>query len=442
VSEPPESCRRLRFTLDAAQFRLRVADRAGGTELYTIPLPLAELPTLLQGGEIYYQAVDHLLVLCVGPSVLGVDLIGRRVRWSRRVTDGLAGTVQTVFNQPDGRLALVINNQLLGQRLGLIGPVGPSAVCVRTPRGLLALDPLTGAVRWARTDVPEIMTIFGDEEYLFLDESFRDGGVRGVRAVRARDGVTVPIPDATAAYAGQRRILGRHLLVAETAPSGKLNVRLYDPLTGKDLWQRTVAARSLLLSSPEPHRIGIVEPKGSVAVIDLNRRQEIAHLMLDARHLDKATGGHLLADRERFYVALQGPADPALKMLDGPNPGFSGGLAAVPVNGRLYAFDRQSGARRWVSELPAQMLLLEQFEELPILVCSASSTRTNPADANNNLQVIATRSLDKHTGKLLYNREVWQNIDLFHTLRVDPGSGAIDLIAATYKLRHIPAGEK
>jgi hypothetical protein len=125
-----------------------------------------------------------------------------------------------------------------------------------------------------------------------------------------------------------------------------------------------------------------------------------------------------------------------------PNPGFLGGLATVPVNGMLYAFDRQSGALNWFTWLPAEMVLLEQFEELPILLCSAFSTRVNPTDGNNNLQVAATRSLDKRTGKLLHNREVWQNVDPFHTLRIDPDSGAIDLIGITQKLRHIPVGGK
>jgi len=445
VSEVPPSCRHLRFTLDGVKLQLHVSDRTSGAERYTIPLPLTGVPPILRNSEVYYQAVDHLLVLCVGPTLLGVDLFERRVRWTRRVLDGSRFTSDDIIPQSDGGILLGTSTERF-QRVGLIGPIGRSAVCVQTPRGLVALDPLSGEVIWQRADVPSNFAVFGDEEYLFLADRLGDRNVRSVRAIRARDGVSVSIPDASASCANLWRILGRLLLVAEPGPSQTRHLRLYDPLTGKDLWRTTLRAGTVLLQSTDSRWLGIVEPEGTVLVVDLARRQEIARLQLDKRHLDKVYGGVLLADRQRFYVALQGPIDPALHIVGAPSPNFRTGLDSVHVHGMVYAFDRIGGAPRWVNWLPVQELLLEQFEELPILLCSAVSTRPHPRDSGNNVVVVATRSFDKRTGKLLYNKEVvapnGSSLDLFHTLRIDPRSGAIDLLCATRTLRHIPTSRK
>jgi outer membrane protein assembly factor BamB len=436
VSEAPPWCRRLRFQLDGSRLQLRVLDAAMGTELYGVPLPLVSVPPYLRDGEVYYQAVDHLIIVSVGPVLLGVDLFERRVRWSRQVVSGLSAPGVWLAPSPDGGFHLG-NDREVG-RLGLIGPAGRSAVCVQTRQGLLALDPASGEERWRRSDAPRDLAVFGDGEYLFLVD--RPAEVRAVRAVRARDGLSVTIPDAAASYANRLRILGRHLLVAETGPRQTTNLRLYDPLTGKDVRRMSARAGSFLLHSPQPHWLGVVEPDGNVTVVDLARREEVAHLRLDPRDLRKVRDGHLLTDRERFYVALRGPIDPELKIQDEPSANFRG-LAAVPVNGPLYAFDRESGERKWSSRLPPQWLLLEQFEQLPVLVCSAFFIRGN-ATNDKSVPITATRSLDKRTGKVLYNREVVQVNDLFHALRIDPDSGVLDLLSATQRLRHAPEGRK
>jgi hypothetical protein len=246
----------------------------------------------------------------------------------------------------------------------------------------------------------------------------------------------VTIPDATASYAHRRRLLGRHLLVADPGPRQTTNLRLYDPLTGKDLWRRTARAGSFLLQSPDPQWLGVVEPDGTVTVVDLVRREEVAHLKVDARDLHKVHDGHLLADRERFYIALRGPIDPELQIQDGPNSNFRG-LAAVPVNGHLYAFDRKQGELQWSSWLPPQMLLIEQFEQLPILVFSANLLRPGPAN-DVSIPITATRSIDKRTGKILYNREIAQDSEPFHSLRIDPHTGVLDLISPNQRWRHTP----
>jgi outer membrane protein assembly factor BamB len=441
VRELPAWCRPLRFTLDGARLQLQVSDRASGTELYSIPLPLTGLPPTLRDGEVYFQAVDHLLVLCVGTKLLGVDLLARRVRWSWNVVEGPLSPSQPVISLTDGGMMLNLNDPRSPRRLGLIGPIGRSVVCVQTPNGLAALDPASGDVCWRRSDAPHTLAVFGDDDYLFLVDQSGDGEVRGVRALRARDGEVVSTLGTSLLYANQRSILGRLLIVEEPGADEQRIVRLYDPLSGKDLWRRTMRPDAFLLKSPSPGWLGIVEPSGAVAVIELTRGEEVARLHLDPRHLAKVHDGHLLMDRERFFIALHGPMDPEWKIVDEPSGNFRSGLPAVHVCGMLYAFGRDRGELRWFTWLPPQMLLLDSFEELPIVLCSAVTARVNPADPGNTVAVASTRSIDKRTGKVLFNREAIAG-DPFHTLHIDRRDGTIDLVSVNQIVRHMPRAHK
>jgi hypothetical protein len=94
-----------------------------------------------------------------------------------------------------------------------------------------------------------------------------------------------------------------------------------------------------------------------------------------------------------------------------------------------------------------QSILLEHFEDLPIILCSATMVRQTAGmgmGLGQDVETIAaTRSLDKQTGKLLYNREgLAANETFFHALHIDPSTGAIDLVSAAGRVRHLPRQKK
>jgi hypothetical protein len=82
-------------------------------------------------------------------------------------------------------------------------------------------------------------------------------------------------------------------------------------------------------------------------------------------------------------------------------------------------------------------MLLEQFAELPMIVFTARYQKPVPGGLT---QVSATLSIDKRTGKRLYDSEspgfVSQQQGPFHTLIIDRQVGAIDLISHRMRLRH------
>jgi hypothetical protein len=112
----------------------------------------------------------------------------------------------------------------------------------------------------------------------------------------------------------------------------------------------------------------------------------------------------------------------------------------------VYALDRATGQLNWRNRLLHQQIIREHFEDLPILLCTTRFPRPTGPNGSTVL-VAATRSYDRKTGKLLYNREVVQPegaespAGQFHTLHVDPRAGVVELIGPRLRVRHFTPGE-
>jgi hypothetical protein len=431
---------RHRFLLDGRTLTLVTADRDFGRRLWAVPLPLQSLPPQVRNGELPTQVVDHLLLVPVGSKLFAVDLLERRVRWVYDCLEDVSPAPVLAGMLSDGSFQTTSPDGQTVRRFGWVGPASREGVCVLEAAGLVCLDPANGTPRWIRSDVPQWLSVFGDREYLFLGDHHPNGSPRGLKAVRLADGRAVPIPDASAAYAKRVRILGRKVLVGDEGPSGEVSLRLYDVLSGKDDWVRTFPTDSVVLKSPSAELLGVAAPDGAVTVVDLATGREGPRLTLESAHWRGArvTGGSLFRDAEQIYVGLLGQGDGSMSLMDGPNPYFRCGLPSIPVNGMLYAFDRATGKRRWYSQAPGLTVLLERFDELPVLICAAASTRQTEIPGNAE-GVVALRSFDKRTGKILFHREFRTFGEAFHTLRLDPRAGTVDLVGGTLVLRHQPA---
>jgi hypothetical protein len=159
--------------------------------------------------------------------------------------------------------------------------------------------------------------------------------------------------------------------------------------------------------------------------------------------LEKITEAHLLQDSERFYLTLHRPPDPAVNPWGGPWPNVINGIRCIPVNGTVHAFERASGKLKWKVETANQMLLVEQFQDLPILLFTARSQRAANAAGGINrgggiMQVAATKSFDKRTGKLLYDKEQNNQANQFYALNVNVRTGTIELVGYNIKIIHAP----
>jgi hypothetical protein len=113
-------------------------------------------------------------------------------------------------------------------------------------------------------------------------------------------------------------------------------------------------------------------------------------------------------------------------------------MRCLNVNGTVYAFDRATGKTKWYNPIANQMLVLDQFKDLPILIFTARSNEWLLQGGNRiNQHVVKVRTVHKQTGKLLFDKQLNPNINNFHALQADPKAGVIELVSFNMKIRHV-----
>jgi hypothetical protein len=430
--------------------QLAIVDRDSGAPQGP-PIPIAASSSLVNllvnqaGVHFRYHLQGHLAVFCLGYTVYAYDLVERKKLWDYSLLGGeMPGAAHQVHQDADGNIDLLTGNLGTLERVGQLGPVTASYVCLKTRRGLVALDPVRGSELWIKTDLPRRVQVFGDEQHVFYIEVRDDGTVGPGRALRGQDGAGVPVADFGPVFQHRQRVLGGAVLASEAGPQGAVVLRLYDVIAGKDLWKRSFAPGTVVLKVEDPDLAGAVEPDGTLTAVDLTTRREVLRTTVEKTYLDKVNDGLLLADRRDFYVILNRPPEPN-PLMPGAQQGpwtTMGGLRTAPVNGWVFAFRRDSGELHWRTLEPVlqQQLLLEQFQDLPMLLFSSRSHQVVAPPPNfQHRYVVATLSLAKATGKLVYHNEASGNYNAqvqFHALRIDRRLGRYDLVGMHMKLRH------
>jgi outer membrane protein assembly factor BamB len=445
--EVQPSFRHLSVALEPQTHSLRLLDGNGSavghaslTRTQFFSFLQQQNPTAPGHGPRYaYHTVGHVIVLPVGHMVFGIDPLNKGgVLWEKSLlgAPGQPSNGTQVLADPNGSVQIVHADGFV-QRLGH-DLVRPARVCLLTQDGLVALDPLTGETLWTRADVRSPGEVFGDDRHVYLAELNSEGNPVATRAFRAADGVTAPdVPEFGAAFRQHRRLDGGRILAADNR-DGKLGVRLYDVPTGKDVWEQECPAGSVVLQCEVPHLGGVLRPDGTLTVLDLPSAREVLTARVDPKDMGKAQGATLLRDRVQWYLAINGPRDANVGPWVGPFSNFlpSTGYRSVPVNGKVYAFDRATGAVKWETiELPLQMLVPEQFRDLPFLLLTSRYTKVAGAGPNRWATPSAALTVvDKRSGKLLKDEKDLSNAQQFHTLRIDLREGKVELVSFNLKV--------
>ncbi|HLJ93661.1 MAG TPA: PQQ-binding-like beta-propeller repeat protein [Gemmataceae bacterium] len=463
-------------------FQLKVLDKDSNEERWTLTAPATRVtyndytvamnmnngmvmrrgnvaPPVVNPTPFPYYTKGHLAVLYLGQMIYGVDLVDLRKLWEVDLLDlsqlGLSpqqpwSNVQHLLTL-DAEAGLRLHNaQGITEPLGQIGPVTASYVCLRTQTGLVAVDPIDGSVLWTKTDVSPHTYIFGDDEYVYLIDVRDNKAVGTGRALRGRDGASVAVPDFAIPFQHRQRIVDGRLLVLERdspvaarsgehAPTGGGVLHLYDVHTGQDLWKKELPPDAVFLRSEDPELAGVVDPDGTITVADLRIPKEVFHAAIPPADMAKVNAGLLLQDSKQFYVILNRPAE-ANPDLQGPFSNVNI-LRSAPVNGTIHAFDRQSGERNWYKRMPNQMLLLERFSDLPMMLFTAKFIKMVNGGGYTTT-VAATVSINKRTGKLLLPEEAYQSAHSqgqYFALAINRRAGTYDLIAPNMMLRHFVA---
>ncbi len=393
-----------------------------------------------------FMSLGHLVVLPVGHMVFGIDAATGRRLWTKDLINSAAASestqpngrtpyAQVTFDPRDGTVQ-IIHPDGWTQQLGQTGPLEGAAVCLQMKESLTAVDPVNGRVLWTRSDVSPRSRIFGDDQYVFVVEMSSDIKSMPVstRVFRLYDGATVKAPDFHELYDPERRIqlVGRDILVADKDKDA-VTLRLYDPLTGKDVWKQAFAAKSHVMRTEGGDLAGVVEPNGQVRVIDLTTRREVLtpkSEKIEPEVLTPDTTVTVLGDGADVYVVVNAPGEVGVHVNTNLLPGT--GLCGLNVNGPIYAYTRTTGKLHYIVKAPNTQLVLDQFQEMPMLLLTAHAVKQDP-----NGMVNQTSSLDiieKRTGKLATPRNLILTNQQFHTLEMDARNGKIEFISPMEKI--------
>src|SRR5262249_55646824 len=135
---------------------------------------------------------------------------------------------------------------------------------------------------------------------------------------------------------------------------------------------------------------------------------------------------------------------------------FQSGLRCAPVNGWFIALHRHAGDRQggdkivtwkagdfhWHSYTPLQnqLIILEQFDQLPVILLSARHNELANGAATSSRWVSNTKSINKRTGKMVFDLgpRPASPAPQFTAFLMDLKNGAINMIgyAANNTLQH------
>jgi outer membrane protein assembly factor BamB len=427
-------------------WKLNVVDRLTGETRFTSN-PMLPAQWLNYG----YQTTQstkisfvrgHLLILSINHEVYAYDLADKKLIWKFDLF-GKNRPSNIYPNQvtpdPDGGIRLYYVDGWT-QKVGSLGVIESSYICLITRDGLVAINPADGKVLWTKSNVSARVQLAGDENFIYIYEQNNDGSPCPTRVVRALDGVTVDgIPDSSSLFANPRKlkVSGRNVLVFEENGNQK-TFRMVDILTGKDLWKRDLDPKAIVLRSEESSLFGYVLSNGEVAIFDTRDGKEIFKSRLDEKrlgeHLDKVNEAVLLGDRDRFYIALNRPSE---NNNGNVNQGVVNPIRSLRINGALYCFDRKNGKRLWYTDeqFENQMIVLEQFEDLPVLLGAVTYYNNNNFGGTYGSRLIA---IEKTTGKAKYRKDFNQNNQQFQQITTDPKTGSIELKRYDVKIRFEP----
>jgi outer membrane protein assembly factor BamB len=434
--------RRFRMSLGSndqqnGTWALRVTDRNTGEER----CKFTGLRVYTPNGAPQYRvgiAHGHMLLLHHGPVAYCFDLAEKKELWQYNLLgDGSRVDPNNVQYDtgPDGDMTITYLADGFKIRFGRSAILEANFACLLTRDGLVALDPATGAKLWTRSNISLSAQVFGDARHVFVVES--EGGKAQSRVLRAVDGATVEgVPPFGELFTGNARAgtFGRLILLNEGGGGKPRQLRLYDPLTGKDVWAKKYGPDAKFIETLTADYVGVIEPSGAFDVLDARTGKPVFAGQVDAANLDAhvkpANTPALLHDAERFYLLLN-KNQPSTRRAAyyGYKP-----LRDTTVSGPVYAFDRVSGKRLWYTDklFEGQSLITERFADTPAIVAATATT-----EEGTNVGVYRVIVVDKRNGKIRYLKPL-QQAGVFSAIVPDPRDGSTRFVRGDVTVRISP----
>jgi len=284
-----------------------------------------------------------------------------------------------------------------------------TGVCFQRQHRLFCVDPLSGEVLWQREDLPAECDLFADRELLFVTPAESEEA----RVFSVLDGREL----------GRRRVpplkvrmwtLGRKVLTWEAADH-ETRLTLVDPWTGEDLWQHRfgAAAQPWLVAGDEA---AVLEGQGNFTVVALPGGETRLTATVDPS--PSLSDAIVLRSADHYVLIANHAVAKARPMISHPYP------IPLPVNGRVYGFDRKTGRRLWATDVTDQALDVGQPAGLPVLLFFGSFQKQQGTRITSRLSMLC---LDKRSGKVLHRKESTGGGASAYRIQADPEKHRIEV---------------
>lgn len=251
--------------------------------------------------------------------------------------------------------------------------VNEEYVCIRDQRKIQILDAATGRLRWSRDDISPAAQIVGTTEAIFVEGADEVSQA----SFRATDGQLLPVViDDFNAVVGA---VGRNLCLTERSGLvfSRQSIRLHDPIRKSDVWKVKLNRDSRVAVTGE--RELVVSSGADLQIIDMTSGEVTS------------ISAALPADAEFQFVATT--ANEVFLAATNDEPAMS--ITEFELNGRLIAFDRPAGTKKWERQVRDGVLSVTFFQHQPGLVL-----KENQREASRQM-LFDVVLLDRNTGREL-----------------------------------------
>jgi len=284
-----------------------------------------------------------------------------------------------------------------------------TGVCFQQRHRLLCVDPLSGEVLWTRDDLPPECDLFGDRQRVFVTPA-ESAEARVYSRLDGRELGRCRVPP----LEDRMWTLGRKVLTWERTDD-ETCLTLSDPWTGEDLWQRRfdAAAQPWLVAEDEA---AVLEPQGRFTTVALPEGETRLSAAVDPS--PSLLDAIVLRSSDHYVLIANHTVAKARPMISLPYP------TPLPVNGRVYGFDRKTGERLWATDVSDQALDVDQPAELPVLFFLGGFQKQ---EENRITTTMSMLCLDKRCGKVLHRKESTGGAASAYQIDADPEKRRIEI---------------
>ena len=395
-------------------------------------LPLRNKLTSNMGYGTVIRTVGHQMLVYHREVLHLLSPLDHRVVWTRPLESRGANYLDPMQAARRQTLPMQNNIEFLSRpmdptdemtRNSLLTLCTPELIGYRGRRVLTVTDAATGQWRWELRDLPNDARVQATNDFISVASPSRwPNGL----LLRARDGQSVSmVGQHPEQFQSAKMSLGSDLLVVSKGDANTIAVERWNPLAQKTVWRDTFPTTNQF-SWLDARTLATLDKEGKLSTLDVDTHD--MQTLGTVKSADISGLNHrrfLIADHDRLFLIVSG---------NQTNTFFGDEFPTVPVNGKIFAFDRRAGGELWQQKVDNQGLILSHFGASPVLMFS---TRRFEMRGRVQMQVQKLLMLDKKTGRKQFEDEFTNQFSGYRGMNLNLAERQIELLTYNDRLRLI-----